>query len=68
VSLRLVQYYFGTEEELLLFATQRLAAQFAERALARINRLPDRQVHRAWTGIFNEPLQRAGGQGGVSSR
>ena len=38
VSLRLVQYYFGTKEELLLFATQQLAAQFSERALARIRR------------------------------
>jgi AcrR family transcriptional regulator len=39
VSLRLVQYYFGTKEELLLAAMQQLAAQFSERALARINRL-----------------------------
>jgi AcrR family transcriptional regulator len=38
VSLRLVQYYFGTKEELLLFAMQQLAAQFAERGLARIRR------------------------------
>ncbi len=36
VSLRLVQYYFGTKEELLLFAMQQLAAQFSERAPARI--------------------------------
>ena len=36
VSLRLVQYYFGTKEELLLFATQQLAVQFSERALTRI--------------------------------
>jgi len=39
VSLRLVQYYFGTKEELLLSAMQQLAAQFAERSLARIRRL-----------------------------
>jgi AcrR family transcriptional regulator len=38
VSLRLVQYYFGTKEELMLFAMQHLAAQFAERGLARIRR------------------------------
>ena len=38
VSLRLVQYYFGTKEELLLSAMQQLAAQFSERALARIRR------------------------------
>jgi AcrR family transcriptional regulator len=38
VSLRLVQYYFGTKEELLLFAVQQLAAQFAERTMARIRR------------------------------
>jgi AcrR family transcriptional regulator len=38
VSLRLVQYYRGTKEELLLFAMQQLAAQFAERTLARIRR------------------------------
>jgi AcrR family transcriptional regulator len=36
VSLRLVQYYFGTKEELLLAAMQHLAAQYSERALARI--------------------------------
>src|ERR1700733_8290831 len=38
VSLRLVQYYFGTKEELLLGAMQYLAAQFGERALARMRR------------------------------
>jgi len=38
VSVRLVQYYFGTKEELLLFAMQQLAAQFGERALIRIRR------------------------------
>src|ERR1700744_2107480 len=38
VSLRLVQYYFGTKEELLLFAMQHLAARYSERALARIRR------------------------------
>jgi AcrR family transcriptional regulator len=36
VSLRLVQYYFGTKEELLLAAMQQLAVQFSERAMARI--------------------------------
>ena len=41
VSLRLVQYYFGTKEELLLFAMQHLAAQFGERALARIQRIKE---------------------------
>ena len=41
VSLRLVQYYFGTKEELLLAAMQHLAAQFGERATARINRLKE---------------------------
>ena len=35
VSLRLVQYYFGTKEELLLAAMQHLAAQFGARATAR---------------------------------
>ena len=39
VSLRLVQYYFGTKEELLLSAMQHLATQFSERALARIRRI-----------------------------
>ena len=38
VSLRLVQYYFGTKEELLLAAMQQLAAQFGDRVLARIQR------------------------------
>jgi AcrR family transcriptional regulator len=36
VSLRLVQYYFGTKEELLLASMQQLAAQFSDRAMARI--------------------------------
>ena len=35
VSLRLVQYYFGTKEELLLAAMQHLAVKFSERAVAR---------------------------------
>jgi len=35
VSLRLVQYYFGTKEELLLAAMQQLAARFASGATAR---------------------------------
>jgi AcrR family transcriptional regulator len=39
VSLRLVQYYFGTKEELLLAAMQRLAVQFSDRVLARISQL-----------------------------
>jgi AcrR family transcriptional regulator len=39
VSVRLVQYYFGTKEELLLAAMQHLAAQFSDRALARIRRI-----------------------------
>ena len=43
VSLRLVQYYFGTKEELLLAAMQQLAAQFGARALARISRLKETQ-------------------------
>ena len=38
VSLRLVQYYFGTKEELLLSGMQRLAARFAEQAMTRIRR------------------------------
>jgi AcrR family transcriptional regulator len=36
VSLRLVQYYFGTKEELVLAAMQQLAGQFSDRAMARI--------------------------------
>jgi AcrR family transcriptional regulator len=41
VSLRLVQYYFGTKEELLLAAMQQLAAQYSDRALARIRRMKE---------------------------
>jgi AcrR family transcriptional regulator len=41
VSLRLVQYYFGTKEELLLAAMQQLATQFSDRAQARIQRLKE---------------------------
>jgi AcrR family transcriptional regulator len=36
VSVRLVQYYFGTKEELLLYATQYLARRYGERVMARI--------------------------------
>jgi AcrR family transcriptional regulator len=36
VSLRLVQYYFGTKEELLLAAMQRLAGQLADRVMTRV--------------------------------
>jgi AcrR family transcriptional regulator len=41
VSLRLVQYYFGTKEELMLAAMQQLAAQFSERGMARIKRVQE---------------------------
>ena len=41
VSLRLVQYYFGTKEELMLAAMQHLAARFGERAMTRINRIKE---------------------------
>lgn len=36
LSVRLIQYYFGTKEQLLLYATQHLAVQLADRAKARI--------------------------------
>jgi AcrR family transcriptional regulator len=35
-SVRLIQYYFGTKEQLLLYATQYLAVALADRAKARI--------------------------------
>jgi AcrR family transcriptional regulator len=41
VSLRLVQYYFGAKEELLLYAMQQLAARFSERAMARISKIKE---------------------------
>lgn len=44
VSLRLVQYYFGTKEDLLLFAMQQLAAQFAEQAMARIKKIKETEA------------------------
>jgi AcrR family transcriptional regulator len=43
VSLRLVQYYFGTKEELLLAAMQQLAAQFGGRVMARIKKIKETQ-------------------------
>src|SRR5580704_8648051 len=43
VSLRLVQYYFGTKEELMLFAMQQLATRFAARAMAQINKVKQAQ-------------------------
>jgi AcrR family transcriptional regulator len=36
MSVRLIQYYFGTKEQLLLYATQYLAVALADRAKARI--------------------------------
>jgi AcrR family transcriptional regulator len=36
MSVRLIQYYFGTKEQLLLYATQHLAVALADRAKARI--------------------------------
>jgi AcrR family transcriptional regulator len=41
VSLRLVQYYFGTKEELLLAAMHHLAVQFGERAMERIRKIKE---------------------------
>jgi AcrR family transcriptional regulator len=41
VSLRLVQYYFGTKEDLLLAAMQHLAVRFGERAMARIRQIKE---------------------------
>ncbi|HTZ27094.1 MAG TPA: TetR/AcrR family transcriptional regulator [Streptosporangiaceae bacterium] len=41
VSLRLVQYYFGTKEELLLYAMQQLAVRFGDRVMARINKIKE---------------------------
>ena len=43
VSLRLVQYYFGTKEELLLAAMHCLAVQFGERAMERIRKVKETQ-------------------------
>lgn len=39
VSVRLIQYYFGTKEQLMLFTMRQLAEQMGERALARIRAL-----------------------------
>ena len=41
VSLRLVQYYFGTKEALLLAGMQHLAAGFSQGAMARIGRIKE---------------------------
>jgi AcrR family transcriptional regulator len=41
VSLRLVQYYFGTKEELLLAGMQHLAARFGEQAMTRIRQVKE---------------------------
>lgn len=40
-SLRLVQYYFGTKEELLLAAMHHLAVQFGQRAMERIRKVKE---------------------------
>lgn len=44
VSVRLVQYYFGSKEELLLAATHELAIRYGERALARARRTAAEQA------------------------
>jgi len=36
LSVRLIQYYFGTKEQLLLYATQYLGAQLSDRVRARL--------------------------------
>lgn len=36
MSVRLIQYYFGTKEQMLLFTTQHLASKMGQRAMARI--------------------------------
>jgi len=56
VSLRLVQYYFGTKEELLLAAMQQLAARFAERGLARIRQLKEAGPRGIIGAILTEAL------------
>jgi AcrR family transcriptional regulator len=53
VSVRLVQYYFGTKEELLLAATHELAVRYAERALARARRTAAEQA--AARGVASLP-------------
>jgi len=34
LSVRLIQYYFGTKEQLLLYATHQLAVQLSDRVMA----------------------------------
>src|SRR6201995_5423398 len=46
-SVRLIQYYFGTKEQLLLYATQYLAVALADRAKARIAAVGPDAVPRA---------------------
>jgi AcrR family transcriptional regulator len=41
VSLRLVKYYFGTREKLLLSVMRQLAAQFSGRVMAPIKRIKE---------------------------
>jgi AcrR family transcriptional regulator len=36
LSVRLIQYYFGTKEQLLLYATHQLAVQLSDRVMARV--------------------------------
>jgi AcrR family transcriptional regulator len=59
VSLRLVQYYFGTKEELLLSGMQHLAARFAERAMTRIRRIKETDGQAGPRGIVGAILVEA---------
>ena len=48
VSLRLVQYYFGTKEELMLAAMQNLAARYSERASVPVSCVIQERTTEGW--------------------
>jgi AcrR family transcriptional regulator len=56
LSVRLIQYYFGTKEQLLLYATHRLAAGLSDRVLARVRAAGDGGPRAIIEAILSEAL------------
>ena len=56
LSVRLIQYYFGTKEQLLLYAARQLAIQLSDRVLARLRAAGDGGPRAIIEAILSEAL------------
>jgi len=56
LSVRLIQYYFGTKEQLLLYAARHLAIQLSDRVLARLRAAGDGGPRAIIEAILSEAL------------